>query len=132
MRAYYNAGHTAAECRAMFGFGSSAWSDAIHRGDVTPRPRGRSLASYLGEKRSVVRGGLKRRLVTEGIKRNACERCGVTEWRGRPLPLALHHINGDGLDNRLENLRLLCPNCHSQTENYGGRNVGRSQAVTSC
>ena len=48
--------------------------------------------------------------------------CGLTSWRGKPLALALHHINGDRLDNRLENLALLCPNCHSQTDNFSGRN----------
>ncbi|MEA2353631.1 MAG: hypothetical protein QOJ14_2045, partial [Thermoleophilaceae bacterium] len=44
---------------------------------------------------------------------------------GRPLSMALHHVNGDGRDNRLENLRLLCPNCHSQTENFAGKGVVR-------
>jgi len=67
------------------------------------------------------RWNLKRRLISAGLKDNRCEGCGLTEWRDRPLSLALHHINGDGRDNRLENLRLLCPNCHSQTDNFAGR-----------
>lgn len=71
------------------------------------------------------RGGLKRRLLAEGQLVNACERCEASEWRGRPLSLALHHVNGNPTDNRRENLLLLCPNCHSQTANYGGRNVRR-------
>jgi hypothetical protein len=50
-----------------------------------------------------------------------CGWCGVTEWRGKPLVLHLDHINGINNDNRLTNLRLLCPNCHSQTDTYGAR-----------
>jgi hypothetical protein len=49
--------------------------------------------------------------------------CGISEWRDRPLSLELHHRNGEKHDNRLENLALLCPNCHSQTDSWGGRNV---------
>ncbi|HWF50270.1 MAG TPA: HNH endonuclease [Solirubrobacteraceae bacterium] len=51
-----------------------------------------------------------------------CERCGLIDWQGDPLTLALHHINGERHDNRLENLMLLCPNCHSRTDTYAGRN----------
>jgi hypothetical protein len=68
------------------------------------------------------RAHLKRRLLSAGIKQNRCEQCGITEWQGRPLSMALHHLNGDGRDNRLENLQLLCPNCHSQTDTFAGRN----------
>ena len=49
------------------------------------------------------------------VKDGQREECGVSEWLGEPLSMALHHVNGDGSDNRLENLRLLCANCHSQT-----------------
>jgi 5-methylcytosine-specific restriction endonuclease McrA len=73
-----------------------------------------------GAKRS--RGHLKLRLLKAGLKENRCEQCGIVEWRGESLRMALHHVNGDGRDNRLENLRFLCPNCHAQTPNYGGRN----------
>ncbi|MBS3941002.1 MAG: HNH endonuclease [Actinobacteria bacterium] len=67
---------------------------------------------------------LGRRLVTVGLKTWECERCDITEWQGQAAPLELDHVNGDRRDNRLENLRLLCPNCHALTPTYRGRNRG--------
>ena len=65
---------------------------------------------------------LKIRLISEGIKENRCECCNNTMWLGKPIKLELHHINGINTDNRLENIQLLCPNCHAYTDNYRGRN----------
>lgn len=70
-------------------------------------------------------GKLRRRLVAAGLKTARCEHCGLDSWRGEPLPLALDHINGIHNDNRLENLRILCPNCHALTDTWCGRNNGR-------
>ncbi len=70
------------------------------------------------------RNHIKQRIMGAGLKENRCEICGITDWMGKPLNMELHHVNGDGLDNRLENLQLLCGNCHAQTDNWGGR--GRS------
>ena len=67
---------------------------------------------------------LKGRLLKEGFKQHVCERCGLSEWQASPIPLELHHLNGDNRDNRLENLQLLCPNCHALTESYRGKNKG--------
>ena len=50
-----------------------------------------------------------------------CEKCQLDLWLGKPIPLEIHHINGVNTDNRLENLQLLCPNCHALTNNYRGR-----------
>ena len=69
---------------------------------------------------------LKQRLFKEGLKGYKCECCGNSEWMGEPIALELHHINGVKSDLRLENLQILCPNCHAFTDNYRGRNIGMS------
>lgn len=67
---------------------------------------------------------LKLRLFQEGLKQNKCEICGLDEWLGKPLCCQLHHKSGDVFDNRLENLQILCPNCHTQTDTYAAKNRG--------
>lgn len=66
---------------------------------------------------------LKNRLIKEGIKENKCECCGISEWNGKPLNLELHHIDGNSCNHLLDNLQLLCPNCHSQTDNFRSKNI---------
>jgi hypothetical protein len=124
--AYYEAGHSATECRREFGFSLNAWADAIRRGVIVPRPRLEPLDQVLAAGRRRSRQHVKLRLLMAGLKEERCESCGLIDWRGQPLSLELHHVNGDGQDNRLENLRLLCPNCHSQTDTWGARNKGRA------
>ena len=65
---------------------------------------------------------LKKRLIREGIFENKCSCCGLAEWQGKEIALQLDHISGDNSDHRKQNLRLLCPNCHSQTDTWCGRN----------
>jgi hypothetical protein len=124
IRRFYEEGNSLKRCREHFGFSVSAWCDAIERGDIAPRPRSAEIDVYL-DLREVSRSNLRRRLAAEGLKQNRCERCGIEIWRGRSLSMALHHVNGNGNDNRLENLQILCPNCHSQTPNFSGRNARR-------
>ena len=125
IQAYYDAGHSITECCRQFGFSKQSWHEAVRRGALRSRPAAAPLEKYLVVGRRVSRSHLKLRLLGAGLKEHKCEECGATDWRGQPLSMALHHINGDGLDNRLENLQLLCPNCHAQTPNYGVKNRAR-------
>jgi hypothetical protein len=92
------------------------------------RLRRRPLEEILVPDRLVHGSTLRRRLVEEGVKPHACEECRSSEWHGTPIPLELDHVDGDRTNNRLENLRLLCPNCHALTPTYRGRNIGRAAA----
>ena len=66
---------------------------------------------------------LKQRLIQVGLKNNQCEECKIIDWNGKPLMIELDHINGNSKDHRLENLRMLCPNCHSQTDTFRAKNM---------
>ena len=126
---YYDAGHTYAECRAHFGFSAASWAKAVKLGRLRARARAWPIAQVLA--RAKHRGSVKKRLLEAGILENRCSACGLNEWRGKPLSIQIDHANGIRNDNRLENLRMLCPNCHSQTETFGGRNLKRQRAVPS-
>jgi hypothetical protein len=65
---------------------------------------------------------LRKRLIREGIFENKCSSCGIHEWNKKPIVMQLDHVNGDSSDHRKKNLRLLCPNCHSQTDTWCGKN----------
>jgi DNA-binding transcriptional ArsR family regulator len=121
VQAYYDEGHSVRDCQLVFGFSRQTWHAAAARGAIRPRPQALPLDALLVPATYRGRRNLKTRILGAGLKENRCERCGIAEWRGLPLSLALHHVNGDGRDNRLENLQLLCPNCHSQTDNFAGR-----------
>lgn len=72
------------------------------------------------------------RLVKEEIKEYKCEICGIAEWQGKPLSLQLHHIDGDRTNNEIVNLQILCPNCHSQTDNYAGKSSSKGKKIYLC
>ena len=75
-----------------------------------------SLEQILNSNRS---NSAKRiRLIEEGIKQNCCERCGLSSWMNMPIPLELHHIDFNHYNNSLDNLQILCSNCHMQVHGY--------------
>ncbi len=97
-----------------------------NKGKTIPRKPVYALSELLVQNGTFQSFKLKVRLFKEGIKKPQCELCGwaVQASDGR-IPLELDHINGDRHDNRIENLRILCPNCHSLQPTHRGRNMGR-------
>lgn len=120
IQAALDAGVPVKDCRRRFNCGNSTWHKARRSGIITT-PAKRLTAEELFAKPRL-RGTVKRVLLRAGILENRCEWCGLTSWRGKPLSIQIDHRNGIANDHRLENLRMLCPNCHSQTMTYGGRN----------
>lgn len=90
------------------------------------KERRRDISVYLSNEQPIGSHALKKRLLDEGLKKHQCEKCQRTEWNGLPIPIQLHHVDGNSGDNSLNNLLILCANCHAQTENYCGRNIERS------
>lgn len=123
VQAYYDEGHSYRDCVAKFGFNANSWYKAVLRGEIKTRPLGMPIDTLLAAPRN--RHHVKTRLMRAGMLQNQCEICGLIGWQGKPLMMHLDHINGVRDDHRIENLRMLCPNCHSQTETYGGRNRKR-------
>jgi 5-methylcytosine-specific restriction endonuclease McrA len=79
------------------------------------------------------RTALKKRLIFENIIDYKCSLCSIIDvWNENPISLQLDHINGINNDNRLENLRFLCPNCHSQTDNYAGKKLKTLHRCLDC
>lgn len=103
-------------------FTGQAWNTGDrYKPIVTARP----LDEILTENSYYQSSKLRKRLVDENLFQHRCSRCNNTEWEGQLIPLELEHINGVNTDNRLENLCLLCPNCHALTDTYRGKNKGK-------
>lgn len=97
-------------------FTGKGWAKDKIFGPKTPTEK------YLTNEVPIESNRLKKRLLSEGILSPICSSCDLREWLGGPIPLELDHISGDNMDNRLCNLRLLCPNCHALTPTYRGKN----------
>lgn len=106
-------------------FKGQTWNKGMSNTDYAAYNK---LENILKENTNFKSDTLKYRLVKEGLKQWKCEKCGNEGvWEGEELVLELHHINGNHYDNRLENLQILCPNCHSQTDNF--RKKSNTKAV---
>lgn len=84
----------------------------------------KSALEYLKSDGYIKSNKLKKKLIEDGVKEKKCEECKNDTWNGKEMPLELHHVDGDRYNNSLVNLQILCPNCHAQTPNNSGKNVG--------
>ncbi len=100
------------DCTHFLGQG---WNVGNSPADIKP------IEKYFNNEIPITSYKLKKKILNEGIKDYCCEMCKLSMWKGKPIPLELHHINGNNKDNTLSNLMLLCPNCHALTDNYRNR-----------
>lgn len=119
-----NGGSCIATIRQMmveYGFDSSHFNGQGHTKNTgryhTP------LEKYLNNEQTITSYRLRNRLFAENIFEKKCSCCGLTEWLGQPIPLELHHIDGNKNNNNLSNLEIRCPNCHYFTNTYKGKNI---------
>lgn len=112
------------------GLDNSHWLGQGWTADPSKRhPTIRDLSEILVEGSDYKTSHLLVRLVKAGIKKQECESCGLSEWMGKRLPLEIDHINGISNDHRVENLMVLCPNCHALTPTWRGKkNKGRKRS----
>lgn len=102
-------------------FTGSLWNKGKKFPDKIP------FEDYITNKRSIQSFKLKGHLLRRKIFPHQCMNCGLSEWLSKPVPLELHHIDGNSDNNQLENLQLLCPNCHTLTENYRGSKLKKKE-----
>ena len=92
------------------------------KGQVKHNSTKMTLEEYLVYSTDIQTNKIRKKMLEEGIKEHKCECCGLTTWLNQPIPLEVHHKDGDRSNNTLENFELLCPNCHAFTDSYRGKN----------
>lgn len=84
-------------------------------------PKRKSAIEYMQKEYGVKSHALKLKMLEDGLKDHKCECCKNTLWNSKPIPLELHHKDGNHFNNAIDNLELLCPNCHAQCDNNSGK-----------
>jgi transposase-like protein len=121
---HYNKVKSIKLCKEKFGFSDKAWYAAVEKGLIVPVLIQEIKETSEIKSKTTLRSFIKR----NGLLKHECQECGLGPvWNNKPLVLHIDHINGINNDHRLENLRYLCPNCHSQTETYAYRNAKRKK-----
>lgn len=116
---------------ARLGLDTAHWTGCAH--GTSKRAEARPLESLLVQDSEYPRGALKARLLGAGILEERCAKCRMgPEWQGERLVLQLDHTNGVRNDHSRGNLRLLCPNCHSQTPTFAGRSLRKERTCLDC
>ena len=97
--------------------GSTQWRNNIAEANRDPERIARKKATWKAKRNwETATPAVKKKWVKEDV--GHCEQCGISEWQSRSLPLEVHHIDGDRHNNVRENLQVLCPNCHAQTDTW--------------
>jgi Zn finger protein HypA/HybF involved in hydrogenase expression len=117
VQGYYDANHSRKECLIKFDMSPTAWHMAIKSKKIRVRPKiDRTDFFSIRKIRNSV--SLRHNLLKIGKLTGKCSVCSISSWQDKPITLHIDHINGDHADNHLQNLRELCPNCHSQTPTF--------------
>ena len=96
-----------------------------NKGQHKPNSKTMSLIDYLKNSKDIQSNKIRKKLLDEGYKKYQCENCGLSDWLNQPIPLELHHKDGNHYNNSLDNFQLLCPNCHAFTSSYRGKNSAK-------